>query len=309
MYKQNKKYLQREKQTGVTFSDCFNIPVAKIRRQHHESQVRKITLNNQHLNELTAHIEGNGLKEPIVVSKNANGYIFLESGHHRLASYENLKRDTIPAYIADFTDELSRLNFLHYENDHEPALVTTPDDAVKALQLYKEAGYFDNLNLQEQKRKAMSFLSTHYKHFGNRKKGYVYESFQQSEGTVQIQKHTKASRTKHAEAAGYYAKSGDFDLEKKCWLVNGTTVDNVKQMLGNINMWKPAEAKSRGVVVFLTTGKKNRNEVKKARNAFKQAVKKEYNPVANKLKKGTGVVEINFIPEIVGDEKVETYKI
>tara|TARA_Y100000592_G_scaffold73648_1_gene114741 strand:+ start:2581 stop:3522 length:942 start_codon:yes stop_codon:yes gene_type:complete len=309
MYKQNNNYPTRKNFAGVTFSKCVDIPVSNIKRQHQKSQTRKVTINKQHIADLAAHIEGNGLNNPIVVSENANGYIFLESGHHRLACHEELKIDTIPAYIATFRDDIARLDFLQKENDHEPVLVTTQEDAVKSLQLYKESGYFDNLNDEEQKRKAMSFLSTHYKHFGNRKKGSIYESFLRSEGKIQIIKHTKVSRTGYAEAEGYYAKSGDFDLEKKCWVVNATTIDNAKQMLGNINMWKPQPEndKSSGVVLFLTTGKKNKNDIKTSMASFIKEVKEGYNPTAKILDKGTEIVEVNFIPEIVGEDKVVTF--
>ena len=309
MYKQNNDYPTRKSITGVSFSKCVNIPVSKIRRQHQKSQTRKITINKQHIADLAAHIEGNGLNNPIVVSENANGYIFLESGHHRLACHEELNIDTIPAYIATFDDEIARLDFLQVENDHEPVLVTTQEDAVKSLQLYKENGYFDNLNDEDQKRKAMSFLSTHYKHFGNRKKGKIYEDFLRSEGKIQIVRHTKVSRTSYAEAEGYYAKSGDFDLEKKCWVVNATTIDNAKQMIGNINMWKPQPEnhKPNGIVVFLTTGKKNKNDIKASMASFIKEVNNDYNPAAKILDKGTKIIQVNFIPEIVGEDKLVTF--
>ena len=66
MYKQNNNYPTRKNFAGVTFSKCVDIPVSNIKRQHQKSQTRKVTINKQHIADLAAHIEGNGLNNPIV---------------------------------------------------------------------------------------------------------------------------------------------------------------------------------------------------------------------------------------------------
>jgi len=55
------------------------------------------------------------------------------------------------------------------------------------------------------------------------------------------------------------------------------------------------------------TRKKNKNDIKTSMASFIKEVKEGYNPTAKILDKGTELIQVNFIPEIVGDDQVVTF--
>lgn len=62
-------------------------------------------IDNSDMTELTESIKANGLLNPIIVRKKADGRYELISGHRRKRAYENLKLKKINAVITDLNDD------------------------------------------------------------------------------------------------------------------------------------------------------------------------------------------------------------
>ena len=302
----NNSYPTKPPESGITFTKCQNIKVSKIKTAHRTNQTRKGTLNAQHLQDLEEHIHGHGLQKPIIVSLNKNGSYYVESGHHRFKCFQNLKMNSIPAYVATFPNDngVTRLKWLNKENSHPPALPHCQEDAVKFLQDVKNTGEFEGMTADQQKDKAFEWLSEFYTHFSPQKKGRVYESFLRSEGETQYIVHTKASKQDHALKYGYTVNPTDYDNEIGAYYINAD-VGNAKKNIATINCFgnsHPSDMTNPKQHVFAYTRGKTSQNVKSRRLSFLSDIVD-----SNRSRLTFKVEKVFFLPEIEGDTKCEIW--
>ena len=295
----NSNYSQRPTENAVTFSDCVDIPVSKIQTRHKTNQTRRTAEVAGHLADLKEHIGIHGLRKPIVVSMDGNGNVFVESGHHRFASFKDLKRKHIPCYIAEFDDEVERLRWLQKENSHEPALPHKKADAVKLLADLEKLGHFENMTDDDMKKEAFEWLKEFYPQLVGRKKGEVYKSFLRGEGKLQYIEHTDATRLSYAEKHGFFVKPSEFCSENNRFFVSAN-IGNAKKNCATINSYQTAPVDGEvGITAFLYTGAKNEKAIAKQRKEAVSVFKTANSRWMYKVKK------IYFLPEILGETKCE----
>lgn len=298
----NPQYAQRQSQSGVKFSPCMDIPVAKIRTKHKQNQTRKTILSAAHVQDLMEHVKIEGLHEPIVISIDKNGVPFVESGHHRFEVFRRLGLKNIPAYVAEFDDNVSRLKWLQQENRHPPALAHSTDDAIKFLQDLKEDGAFDDLNDEETKSTAFEWLNEFYPHLVGRKKGIVYESYLRGEGKLQYIEHDNSSRASFAAKHEFTSKPMTYDLNNDCWFVNAD-LGNTKKNCATINSFytAPDDSENPTIVVFTYTKCKTKEKIEAAQKQLiaelKSANKRWMYPVS----------KVYCIPELLGETKCKIF--
>ena len=295
----NPTYSPRTNEEGATFSKCMDIPVSKIQTRHKTNQTRRTAEVAGHLADLKEHIGIHGLRKPIVVSIDSNGNVFVESGHHRFATFKDLKRKYIPCYVVNFSDEVERLRWLQKENSHEPALPHKQQDAVKLLEDLKELGHFKDMSDEDTKKEAFEWLNEFYPQLVGRKKGKIYESFLRGEGKLQYIEHTDTSRLSYAEKHGFFVKPSDFCSENNCFFVSAN-IGNAKKNCATINSFQTAPTDEEvGITAFLYTGAKNKKAIaqkrKEAAAVFKKANSRWLYPVK----------KIFFLPEILGETECE----
>ena len=301
-YSLNNSYGQKQNLAGVTFQGCYDVPVSKIRTKHKSNQTRKKIIDASHLADLMEHIRIHGLMEPIIVSIDSNGVTHVESGHHRLKSYQKLGKPTIPVYIAEFESELERLKWLQSENSHPPALAHKQEDAVKFLQDVKDSGEFDNLSEGEMKTTAFEWLQEFYPQLVGRKKGKVYESFLRGEGLLQLIEHTNETRSSYASKFGFSVSPGDFDMNSGSFYVNAICGNALKNC-ATINAYEtaPLDSEDPYITAFMYTGKKTEEKINSKRKEIVAKIK-----LANK-RFIYPVKKIYFIPELTTQTQCEVF--
>ena len=302
-YNLNKNYPKRENTQNLSFSPCYDVPVSKIKTKHKNNQTRKKIIVASHLADLTEHIRIHNLMEPIIVSVDSNGVIHVESGHHRLKSFQDLGKPTIPAYFATFESEIARLKWLQTENSHPPALAHKQEDAVKFLQDVKDSGEFENFSAEEMKTTAFEWLGEFYPQLVGRKKGKVYESFLRGEGLSQLIEHTDETRSSYASKFKFTVAAGEFDRVSGSFYVNAICGNALKNC-ATINAYEtaPSDAEDPYITAFMYTGKKTEKAISKNRAEIVEKIK-----LANK-RFIYPVKKIYFIPELTIQTECEIYE-
>lgn len=304
-----KKYSNRRNEKGVTFAPCQEISISSIVLRHEHNQSRKVTYIQHHLNDIEAHIAAAGLKVPIVVEKNKNGTILLQSGHHRLEACRRLASEgkrtgKIPAYIATFENEKARVDFLQRENAHPPAQPHTIEDAVKYLETLKSIGEFGNLSSEEEDEKAKNALTEHYSHFTHgRTLNKIIQQWRKGNGTISYRTYTKDERKKWASKHEFHQPSGEYDRVKQCFYINAD-LGNAKKMSAFINSYDTPPAGEVGqITMFVNTKAKKPETIKARKEKFIQEIKAANKRWLYKVK------EIYFLPDLVSDLTCDVRKI
>lgn len=304
-----KNYKNRKSEKGVTFAPCQEISISSIVIHHEHNQSRKVTYIQHHLNDIEAHIAAEGLNVPVVVEKNENGTILLQSGHHRLEACRRLalegkRSGKIPAYIATFQSEKARVDFLQRENAHPPAQPHTIEDAVKYLETLKSIGEFSNLTSEEEDEKAKKALTEHYSHFTHgRTLNKIIQQWRKGNGTISYRVYTDKERATFASKHHFYQKSGKYDLAKKCFYINAD-LGNAKKMSAFINSYDTPPAGEVGqITMFVNTKAKKPETIKAKKEKFIQEIKAANKRWLYKVK------EIYFLPDLVSDLACDVRKI
>ena len=304
-----KNYKNRKSENGVTFAPCQQISISSIVIHHKHNQSRKQTHIPHHLNDIEAHIAAEGLKVPIVVEKDKNNTILLQSGHHRLEACRKLasagkRNGKIPVYIATFQSEKARVDFLQRENAHPPAQPHTIEDAVKYLETLKSIGEFSSLTSEEEDEKSKKALTEHYSHFTHgRTLNKIIQQWRKGNGTISYRVYTDNERATFASKHHFYQKSGKYDLAKKCFYINAD-LGNAKKMSAFINSYDTPPAGEVGqITMFVNTKAKKPQAIKAKKQKFIQEIK-----AANK-RWLYPVKEIYFLPDLVSDLVCDVRKI
>jgi hypothetical protein len=298
----NPQYDQRQNQVGVKFSPCMDIPVSKIKKKHKQNQTRKTILSAAHVQDLMGHVKIEGLQKPIVVTIDKNGVPFVESGHHRLEVFERLRFKYIPAYVAEFVDNVSRLKWLQQENRHPPSLAHGTDDAVKFLQDLKEDGTFEGMTDDEIKSTAFDWLNEFYPHLVGRKKGVIYESYLRGEGKLQHIEHDNRSREAFATKHEFTSAPMSFDRNNNCFFVNAD-LGNTKKNCASINSYltAPKDSENPTIIVFTYTKRKTKEKIEAAQKQLVAELRAANNRWIYPVSK------VYCIPELLGETECKIF--
>jgi intracellular sulfur oxidation DsrE/DsrF family protein len=300
----NTNYLQRPSEQGVTFSQCFDIPIKLIKVNHKSNQTRKQTINPTHLKNIKTHLTSNRLESPIVVVSNGNGVYIVESGHHRFESFKQLQRKTIPGYIATFNSPDDQEEFRQRENAHKPVLPHSMEDAERYLVRLQAQGAFANLDAKEKKQYALNRLARHFHHFSGQKRGKIYKNFLENTNQVQYKTYTSEDRAEYAKKFGYVGVDpGEYDFDNKCYYVNSSTT-NAEKNIATINAFKkiPQSKPDVETHVFVTVNGKTLKGIEAKQKEFVNRM-----TIANKDRLKIKVGKIFFPPQIVGLNKDTSY--
>lgn len=221
---------------GVTFSECFDIPVKDITLNHVRNQVRTGTKDVGHVQDTAAQIVSKGLIDPVVVSIDNNGVIVMESGHHRLDAFKNLNRETIPAYVVTYggstqkETEIIRARFLQTDNDHPTRKPMGIKDAEKFLFNLKKNGYFSGMSDPEIKKEAAREIKKYYSHFTEAKIKQVVAGFMKGISPPSYRQYSTKDRAELAKLFKYTSKPSEFDRNNSSYYVNGLSGNCLKQV-------------------------------------------------------------------------------
>jgi hypothetical protein len=304
-----KNYKNRKNEKGVTFAPCQEITISSILLRHQRNQSRKVTYIQHHLNDIQAHIAAEDLNVPIVVEKDDNGTILLQSGHHRLEACRKLadagkRTGKIPAYIATFESEKARVDFLQRENAHPPAQPHTIEDAVKYLETLRSIGEFSNLTSEQEDEKAKKALTEHYSHFTHGKTlNKIIQQWRKGNGTISYRVYTDKERATFASKHHFYQKSGKYDRAKQCYYINAD-LGNAKKMSAFINSYDTPDDDCVGqITMFVNTKGKTEATIKARKQKFIEEIKAANKRWLYKVK------EIYFLPDLVSDLTCDIHKI
>ena len=95
--------------------------------------VRGKTITDESIADLAKNINKIGLLQPIVLQKNGDGYVLI-AGHRRLKAFELLKKDTIPATVFDFEDDIAAKAAQLSENEQRLAL--TMEEQIESVKWF-----------------------------------------------------------------------------------------------------------------------------------------------------------------------------
>ena len=307
----NKGYSNRTNTKKLTFSPCFNVPMSKINLNHKANQIRVVTKNTNHLEDMKASILGKGLTNPIVLSVDKNGVISVESGHHRYDIYGQLGEPTIPAYFVTYNGftqkevDLIRQNFLEEDNEHDPVLQPTMKDAEKSLFKYKDLGVFDELDDGEVRKKATRMIKKRYSHFGVAKVKTVVSNFMKGCTPVSYRTYTLKDRKEVAKKYKYTVKPNDFDYNHCAYYANAQ-LGNCLKSVATIDKYStlPAgiDAADVSIHVFCNTGSKDLASSKARRKEFLAQM-----VIGNTNYSRYQVGKIFFLPDLVSQNECEIY--
>ena len=304
-----KIYSNRVEEKGVTFSACQEISISNIVIRHEDNQSRKRTYIQQHLNDIKSHIASEGLKVPIVVEKDENGTILLQSGHHRLKACEMLTKEKkfngkIPVYFATFENERARIDFLQRENSHPPSQPHSIEDAVKYLEALESIGEFNNLTSYQETEKAKEYLKQHYNHFTHGKTlNKIIQQWRKGNGKISYRTYNEQERRSFAIKHEFYQKSGQYDVAKQCFFINAD-MGNAKKMCAFINSYETvADGNIGRIIVFANTKSTTPESIKTAKQNFIKEIKKANKRWIYKVK------EIYFLPDLVTEISCDIYKL
>jgi hypothetical protein len=307
----NKGYSNRTNTKKLTFSPCYNVPMSKINLNHKANQIRVVTKNTNHLEDMKASILGKGLTNPIVLSVDKNGVISVESGHHRYDIYGQLGEPTIPAYFVTYNGftqkevDLIRQNFLEEDNEHDPVLQPTMKDAEKSLFKYKDLGVFDELDDGEVRKKATRMIKKRYSHFGVAKVKTVVSNFMKGCTPVSYRTYTLKDRKEVAKKYKYTVKPNDFDYNHCAYYANAQ-LGNCLKSVATIDKYStlPAgiDAADVSIHVFCNTGSKDLASSKARRKEFLAQM-----VIGNTNYSRYQVGKIFFLPDLVSQNECEIY--
>ena len=307
----NQDYVNRQNTKKLTFSPCYDVPMSKINLNHKANQIRVVTKNPNHLEDMKASILSKGLKEPIVLSIDNNGVISVESGHHRYDIFDQLEEPTIPAYFVTYNGltkkeiDLIRQEFLEEDNDHEPTLQPTMKDAEKSLFKYKDLGVFDGLDDAEVRKKATQMIKKRYSHFVVGKVKTVVSNFMNGCTPVSYKTYTLKDRKEIAKKYKYTVKPNDFDYNHCAYYVNAH-LSNCLKGVATIDKYSilPAgvDTNSVSIHVFCNTGSKDLSSSKARRKEFMAQM-----VIANTNYSRYQVEKVFFLPDLVAQNECEIH--
>ena len=310
-FEENNGYSLRKNSKQITFSKCYNVPVSDITFNHKDNQVRTVTKDLNHLEDLKASILSKGLETPIVLSIDKNGVISVESGHHRFTAFDELEINLIPAYFVTYNastkeEESSiRTDFLQKENNHNPVKQMTMKDAEKYLFVKKEYGVFIGLKDSEIRRKASIILKDHYTHFTESKIKHVITSFMKGIAPPSFRAYSIKDRREIAKKFSYTVKPSQYDYNHGCFYVNANTSNCLKQV-ATIDKYAdiPSGVDNGGISihVFCNTGSKDSASSKSNRTEFLAQMM-----IANTNYSRFQVEKIYFLPDLVAEIECEIH--
>lgn len=307
----NKNYSNRINTKKITFSPCYDVLISKINLNHKANQIRVVTKNTNHLEDMKASIVAKGLEHPIVLSIDNNGVISLESGHHRYDIFYQLEEPTIPAYFVTYNGsdqkeiDLIRQDFLEEDNEHNPTLMPTMKDAEKSLFKYRDLGVFDGLDDVDMRREATKRIKKRYSHFGVAKVKTVVSNFMKGCAPASYRTWTLRDRKEIAKKYKYTVKPNDFDYNHCVYYVNAQLGNSLKSV-ATVDKYSalPAgiDADDVSIHVFCNTGSKDSASSKARRREFMAQM-----VIANTNYSRYQVGKVFFLPDLVSQNECEIH--